>query len=208
MDGNNRWAKKNKLSKYDAYKAGADNLIKLSEHLFSSYEIKYISSFALSTNNLKRSKSILNPIFKVLKNYLNEIEQKQYQFRFDINFIGNFEFLETEIKNKIISLNKNNKFNKKLVLYINYGGREDIESASINFSKLNSQFTRHLLTNNLPDPDLLIRTGGFSRISNFFLYQIAFTELFFIKKLWPDLKKADINKIILKYRNTERKFGK
>ena len=208
MDGNNRWAKKNKLSKYDAYKAGADNLIKLSEHLFSSYEIKYISSFALSTNNLKRSKSILNPIFKVLKNYLNEIEQNQYQFRFDINFIGNFEFLETEIKNKIISLNKNNKFNKKLILYINYGGKEDIESASKNFSKLNSQFTRHLLTNNLPDPDLLIRTGGFSRISNFFLYQIAFTELFFIKKLWPDLKKADINKIILKYRNTVRKFGK
>ena len=77
-----------------------------------------------------------------------------------------------------------------------------------NFSKPNSQFTRHLLTNNLPDPDLLIRTGGFSRISNFFLYQIAFTELFFVKKLWPDLKKTDINKIILKYRNTERKFGK
>lgn len=208
MDGNNRWANKNKLSKYDAYKAGADNLIKLSEYLFRSSELKYISSFALSTNNLKRSKSILNSIFKVLKNYLDEIDQNQYKYQFDINFIGNFDFLDIELKNKIISLNKKNKFNKKLILYINYGGREDIESASINFSKPNSQFTRHLLTNNLPDPDLLVRTGGFSRISNFFLYQIAFTELFFVKKLWPDLNKNDINKIILKYRNTERKFGK
>ena len=143
-----------------------------------------------------------------MKNYLNEIDQNQYKFRFDINFIGNFEFLETKLKNKIVSLNKKNKFNKKLILYINYGGREDIESASISFSKSNSQFTPHLLTNNLPDPDLLIRTGGFSRISNFFLYQIAFTELFFIKKLWPDLNKNDINKIILKYRSIERKFGK
>jgi len=207
MDGNNRWAKKNKLSKYEAYKAGADNLIKLSNYLFSSTSLKYISSFALSTNNLKRSKSTLNPIFKVLKNYLNDIEQNQNLVQFDINFIGNLDFLESELKNKIIHLNRNNKFNKKLILYINYGGKEDIESASINFSKAKTSFTDHLSTKNLPEPELLVRTGGFSRISNFFLYQIAFTELFFTKKLWPDLKKIDLDKIILKYKNIERKFG-
>lgn len=90
---------------------------------------------------------------------------------------------------------------------MNYGGREDIQQASYN-CKQKKNYKTHLLTKNLPDPDLLIRTGGFKRISNFMLYQIAFTELYFLKKLWPDFNNTDLKKIISNYYKIDRKFGK
>ena len=106
----------------------------------------------------------------------------------------------------IKAINKKNIFKKKLILYLNYGGKEDIEQAAK--SNLYNSVEKNLLSRGFPDPEVLIRTGGFNRLSNFLLYQISFTELFFLKKLWPDLNSTDIKKIISNYRKIKRKFGK
>ena len=206
MDGNNRWSKKNSISKLNAYKKGAENLIKLSHYLFNNTKVKFISAFALSKNNLDRPPSVLNIIKKVLKNSLIQINENKLNF--DIHFLGKFEFLDKETQALINQLNHKNNFSKKLYIYINYGGREDLENAASNIKKKKSNLKSNLITSHLPDPDILIRTGGFRRISNFLLYEIAFTDFFFLDKLWPDLNNADLRKIINNYSSIERKFGR
>ena len=204
MDGNNRWSRKRSLSKYDGYKYGANKLISLTNYIFSNTGVNFISAFALSKNNLQRSSSIIKIIKKIISDTLNDYDKNKVNY--DLFFIGNFNFLESEVKEKILSINKNSFYKKKLIIYLNYGGREDIQQAA----KLNNnkKFETNLLSNKFSDPDILIRTGGFKRISNFFLYQIAFTEFFFLKKLWPDLLSTDIKKIIIQFNEIERKFGK
>lgn len=205
MDGNNRWSKKNSKSTFEAYQHGANKLMNLSQYIFSNTDVKYISAFALSRNNLNRSIQKINTIKKVLGLSLNKIEEEKLNF--NIKFIGEFDFLENQIINKIKLLNQSNKFKKTLYIFLNYGGREDIEKASFHRFKKKG-FDNYLYTKNLPDPDLLIRSGGYSRLSNFMLYQIAFTELFFLKKLWPDLTNKDLNNIFNKFKNIKRNFGK
>lgn len=205
MDGNNRWAKKKSLNKYDAYKKGSEKLIKLSFFIFNKYGIKNISAFALSSNNLKRSNFTINTIKKVLRTTLSELEN--YKINFNIRIIGNLNFLDRETIKKISKINNFKSFKKNLYIFLNYGGREDIHQASRKMNK-SDHFSNNLLTNNIPDPDILIRSGGYSRLSNFMLYQLSFTELFFIKKLWPDFTNQDIVKIIEKYHLIDRKFGK
>ena len=206
MDGNNRWSKKKSISKFTAYKKGAKNLIKLSDFIFNNSKTNFISAFALSKNNLDRPSSTLNIIKKVLKISLKEYDNKKLNF--DIHFFGNFNFIDKKSKDLINQLNKINNYSKKLYIYINYGGREDIEKAAINTKSKNNIFKNNLITSSLPDPDILIRTGGFHRLSNFLLYEIAFTELFFLRKLWPDLNISDLKKIFEKYSIIERKFGR
>ena len=206
MDGNNRWSKKKSISKFTAYKKGANNLIKLSDFIFNNSKTNFISAFALSKNNLDRPSSTLNIIKKVLKISLKELDNKKLNF--DIHFFGNFNFIDKKSKDLINQLNKINNYSKKLYIYINYGGREDIEKAAINTKSKNNIFKNNLITYSLPDPDILIRTGGFHRLSNFLLYEIAFTELFFLNKLWPDLNISDLKKIFEKYSIIERKFGR
>lgn len=206
MDGNNRWSKKKSISKFTAYKKGANNLIKLSDFIFNNSKTNFISAFALSKNNLDRPSSTLNIIKKVLKISLKELDNKKLNF--DIHFFGNFNFIDKKSKDLINQLNKINNYSKKLYIYINYGGREDIEKAAINTKSKNNIFKNNLITSSLPDPDILIRTGGFHRLSNFLLYEIAFTELFFLNKLWPDLNISDLKKIFEKYSIIERKFGR
>ena len=206
MDGNNRWSKKKSITKFFAYKKGANNLIKLSDFIFNNSKTNFISAFALSKNNLDRPSSTLNIIKKVLKISLKELDNKKLNF--DIHFFGNFNFIDKKSKDLINQLNKINNYSKKLYIYINYGGREDIEKAAINTKSKNNIFKNNLITSSLPDPDILIRTGGFHRLSNFLLYEIAFTELFFLNKLWPDLNISDLKKIFEKYSIIERKFGR
>ena len=205
MDGNNRWSKKNSLSKYDSYKRGATKIISLSDDIFLNTKVETISAFALSKNNLQRSSNILKVIKKILFEFLIELEKNNKNY--DLVFIGDFDFLEKKIKNKIDTINRNQLFKKKLIIYLNYGGREDIQQAS-NFNKNKNMFEKNLLTFGFSDPDILIRTGGFKRISNFLLYQLAFTELFFMNKLWPDISNTDIKKIISQFKKIDRKFGK
>ena len=211
MDGNNRWSKKNKTNKYNGYKKGANTIIKLSNYIFHNTDAKYVSAFALSKNNLNRSSNLILTLKKILLEFLNKVIEDEITFQFNIRFIGNRNFLSQAINKKIDQLERQKKNNTKtLLIYINYSGKNDIEQAAIkyrqNFKKI-IKFNNYLLTSGIPDPDILVRTGGFRRLSDFLIYQSSFTELFFLKKLWPDLNKKDVSKIFSKYYSIERKFG-
>ena len=121
--------------------------------------------------------------------------------------MGNFNFLNKDTKKLILKINQKNVYPKKLYIYLNYGGREDIKNAAIKFSSKITNFNSLLMTKNISDPEILIRTGGFKRLSNFMLWQLAYTELFFVKKLWPDFKSTDLIKIINNYKEIKRNFG-
>ena len=211
MDGNNRWSKKKNISKYKSYKKGAEKLIEVTNFIFSNYDINYVSAFALSKHNFKRGSVLIDIIKNVLLDFL-ESSNNINNFKYKVLFKGNLNFLPTKIVEGLKKLQKNNyKSKKKLVIYLNYSGKEDItnslkslfHSYKTNYQKLDN----HLTTAGIPDPDILIRTGGFQRISDFMLYQISFTELFFTNKLWPSISNKDISKFIEKYNKIDRKFG-
>ena len=211
MDGNNRWSKINNINKFQSYSKGANNLIKLSHNIFEKTEVKYITAFALSANNLKRSKKIIDTILRILDLNLDQALNKELNFSISIR--GDLKFLSVKLKKKIKLLEKKNSFHKKkLIILMNFSGRQDIINTinKIRFSKKNINFKNfysNSILSNIPDPDILIRAGGYQRISDFFLFNISFTELFFTKKLWPNLKYSDVEKIIKKYMKIERKFG-
>lgn len=209
MDGNNRYSKKYDIALYDSYKKGANKLLEITDFIFKNYDTNYISAFALSHNNTRRPKSIINNIIRVLDFFLNK-ENHIKDRKFNILFKGDLSFFSKNIQKKIESfINDQQNYEQKLIIYLNYSGQLDIIEAS---KKLNkrcniSLFKKNLISNDIPDPELLIRSGGHNRISDFFLFQIAFTELFFIKKLWPELTKKDIKKIYSNFKIIERKFG-
>jgi len=212
MDGNNRWAKIRDTSQYNAYKKGGENLIRIANYLFKKHKVLNISAFALSSDNLKRSKVLISQIKKVLNDFLDNFANRDYNF-FRIQILGEFDFLDKKTNDKISLLNK--RFNSSkftLYIFLNYSGKNDILNALISLKnsgkKINEiNFEKFLLTKNLPNPDILIRSGGFKRISNFFLYELAFTELFFTDTLWPNLDTKYIDNVIVKYNKIERKFG-
>jgi undecaprenyl diphosphate synthase len=211
MDGNNRWSKKNNLDISTSYRKGAINLIKIANHCFFNRNIQYVSAFALSSHNLFRSKKLISGIFIILNSYLDDFLLNNERYKFNIRFIGNLDIFEKKIKDKIISVNNNNAYSKTLIIALNYSGTDDILNASLLFNKnINKKlkFNDFLYTANYPNPDLLIRTGGYQRISDFFLFQIIFTELFFSKLLWPNFKIKSLDIIINKFIKIERKFGK
>ena len=208
MDGNNRWSKKNKKSLYDSYFKGALKLFEISEYLVLKKKIDTVSAFALSTNNLKRSKGNLDIINKVITNAVEKIfENNSYGFK--IRFIGDINIFGKTLYEKFKLIEKKNiKSNKTLNIFLNYGGQEEIINLINHFRKNNIFVTKEIVhrqyfKNLYSSPDLLVRTGGFQRLSNFILYQISFSELFFIKKLWPDINKKDLDKIINSYKFTD-----
>ena len=211
MDGNNRWSKTKNINKFQSYSKGAKNLIELSNKIFEKTEVKYITAFALSSSNLKRSKNIIDTILNILDLNLDQALDKKMNFSISIR--GNLRFLSSKLKKKIKLLeNKNSFHTKKLIILMNFSGRQDVIDTinKINFSKKNiniNNFYLNSILSDIPDPDLLIRSGGYQRISDFLLFNISFTELFFTKKLWPDLKYNDVQRIIIKYMKIERKFG-
>ncbi len=214
MDGNNRWSKKNKFNKYNGYKKGANTLIKISNYIFDNTDAKYISAFALSKNNLSRSSSLISTLKKILSEFLNKAIEDEINFNFNIRFIGNRNFLNTKINNKIDQLEKLKKnYKKNLLIYINYSGQFDIQQAALKYhqkfkhNKDKIKYSNFLMTDGIPDPDILIRTGGFKRLSDFLIFQTSFTELFFLKKLWPELNNNDLYRIFIKFKSIERKFG-
>ena len=212
MDGNNRWLKKNNLSKFKGYMEGSKTLINLTNFIFENTNTKYISAFALSKNNLNRSKNLITTLKKVLLEFLNRKIDKEILNNFNVKFIGDRSFLDDDIITKLERVEKLDQHAKKcLLIYINYSGKDDVKQAAYHFNlnknKNNLKFENFLLTKNIPDPDILIRTGGFKRLSDFLIYQSSFTEFFFINKLWPDMTKKDVLKILNKYYLLERKFG-
>lgn len=211
MDGNNRWSVKKGVSKFQAYDTGAKKLLQLSKIIFENYNTNYITAFALSTHNFKRPTYLVNNIIKVLENNIDNFINIE-KANFSIIFKGNLSFLKPSLLKKIKNIeNKNNNKKKKLSVLLNYSGKEDILKSfetSIKENKTTKKnFVKNLTLSDLPDPDILIRTGGYNRLSDFCLYNLAFTELFFFNKLWPDFNKKDIETVIAKYLNIKRKFG-
>tara|TARA_B100002019_G_scaffold199789_1_gene173129 strand:+ start:262 stop:900 length:639 start_codon:yes stop_codon:yes gene_type:complete len=211
MDGNNRWSKIKNMNKFHAYSRGANNLINLSHNIFEKTEVKFITAFALSANNLNRSKKIIDTILSILEINIDQAIIKKMNFSISIR--GDLKFLSAKLKKKIEILEKKNSFQKKkLIILMNFSGRQDVIDTinKITLAKkkisINNFYSNSILSN-LPDPDILIRTGGYQRISDFLLFNISFTELFFTKKLWPNLKFSDVQKIIYKFKKIERKFG-
>ena len=211
MDGNNRWSKKNNKTKYISYKLGAKKLIDLTKFIFDNYDINFISAFALSKHNIKRGPYLINIIKSVLRDFLDQDIQKK-NYNFNLKFKGDLSFLPIKMVKDIKHLEKlNEKSKNQLIIFLNYSGRGDIISAtkSINKNKISNEITfqKFLKSSQIPDPEMLIRSGGFKRLSDFFLYQVSFTDFFFTKTLWPDVKKSQIKKFINEFYKIERKFG-
>ena len=212
MDGNHRWSEKNQLDPFKAYIKGSEKLLQISEYIFDNFETQYITAFALSKNNLNRTKKKINILKSVIKYFLDELDDLS-KFNFRISIKGNLSFLEKRLINKINDLNsKNYKYKKNLIILVNYSGQDDILNSITKISKLKLKpnrinFEKNLFLGSIPYPDMLIRTGGYQRISNFMLYQLSFTDFFFLKKLWPDLKKSEVKNIINNFKKINRKFG-
>ncbi|WP_075504129.1 polyprenyl diphosphate synthase [Candidatus Pelagibacter communis] len=212
MDGNGRWGLKHKKSRNAGHKAGLNSVEKIIRASIKN-NIKYLTLFAFSTENWKRPKKEINYLFNLLeiflKNKINDLHKKNIKLK----IIGIKNFSSKLNKLLIFSENKT-KTNKKLQinLALNYGSKSELMNAFKQLQKtkknLNEKnFIKYLQTRNIPDPDILIRTGNTHRLSNFLLWQIAYAEIFFVKKLWPDFNEKDYNKIIKKFKSIKRNFG-
>ena len=213
MDGNGRWGLKYKNSRNAGDKAGLNIVEKIIKVTIKN-KIKFLTLFAFSTENWKRPKNEIKFLFKLLDNFIdNKIgEFKKNNIRFKI--IGDISNFNKKLKKKLIDSEKKTLKNKKLQvnLALNYGSKNELIRA---FKKLNKKkikinlknLEKNLYTIGIPDPDILIRTGNTHRLSNFLLWQLAYSEIFFEKKLWPDFNDKDYNKIITKYKKTKRNFG-
>jgi undecaprenyl diphosphate synthase len=212
MDGNGRWGLKNKNSRNAGHKAGLNTVEKIIKESIKN-KIKYLTLYAFSTENWKRPKNEIKFLFNLLENFLiNKIEDLHKQnIKLKIIGVKNFSSKLNKLLNK--SEKKTSKNNKlQINLALNYGSKFELINAFKNLKKSNDQITeqnlsKYLQTKNIPDPDILIRTGNTKRLSNFLLWQLAYSEIFFEKKLWPDFNQNDYNKIIKKFKYLKRNFG-
>ena len=209
MDGNGTWSKRKGLSKKKGHQRGVK-----SAKNFTSYSldagIKNLTLFALSNENLLRSKFELSNLFDIF--FYSFAEEKEFlkDNKIRIKFIGNLDKLPKKLKDNALSLEYETKKNKKLNLFValNYGGKQDIIQAVKKSKNKTSSFENHLFSKDLPEVDLLIRTGGYRRLSNFLLWQTSYAELYFTDVLWPDFRKKNFAKALDWYRGVNRKFGK
>ncbi len=212
MDGNGRWGLKYKNSRNAGHKAGLNTVEKIIKETIKN-KIKYLTLYAFSTENWKRPKKEINFLFNLLENFLkNRIEELHNQ-NIKLKIIGNKNFTKKLNKLLILSEKKTSR-NKKLQinLALNYGSKHELLNALKNLQKnkvkINEKNLRNYLqTKNIPDPDLLIRTGNTKRLSNFLLWQLAYSEIFFEKKLWPEFNGKDYNNVIKKFKKIKRNFG-
>jgi len=213
MDGNGRWGIKHKNSRNAGHKAGLYTVeVLIKECLVQN--IKYLTLYTFSTENWKRPKEEINYLFNLLNNFLtnkiNELKKKKIK----VKFIGEINKLPSNLKKIIKSSEKITSNNKLLQINValNYGSKNEIVKSLkfINKKKISineTNITKNLFTKNIQDPDILIRTGNTKRLSNFMLWQLAYTEIFFEKKLWPDFKGSDFKKILKRFRSIKRNFG-
>jgi undecaprenyl diphosphate synthase len=212
MDGNGRWGIKHKKSRNLGHKQGLKTVEKIIKTTIKN-NIKYLTLFAFSTENWKRPKKEINFLFNLLENFLlNKISELNKQ-SIKLKILGKRKF--TKKMNKLLNNSEKITFrNKKLQinLALNYGSKSELlnafNSINKNKKKINEKnISKYLFTSNVPDPDLLIRTGGTQRLSNFLLWQLAYSEIFFEKKLWPDFNENDYIKILNKFKKIKRNYG-
>ena len=213
MDGNGRWGLKFKNSRNAGHKAGLKTVEKIIKETIK-HKIKFLTLYTFSTENWRRPKKEINFLFSLLENFLMKRVEDLNKQNIKLKIIGVKKF--SAKLNKLLNLSeKKTSKNKKLQinLALNYGSKSELINAfkklDKNKDKINEKnLTKYLQTQNIPDPDLLIRTGNTSRLSNFLLWQLAYSEIFFEKKLWPEFNENDYNKIIKKFKNIKRNFGK
>jgi undecaprenyl diphosphate synthase len=213
MDGNGRWGLRHKNSRNAGHKAGLKTVEKIIKEPIKN-KIKFLTLYAFSTENWKRPKKEISFLFGLLENFLTNRLNELHKKNIKLKIIGNKKF--SSRLNKLLNLSeKKTSKNKKLQinLALNYGSKFELINAFKNLNKNKDKINeknikKYLQTHNIPDPDILIRTGNTQRLSNFLLWQLAYSEIFFEKKLWPDFNENDYNKIIKKFKNIKRNFGK
>ena len=220
MDGNRRWAKEKGLDTKLGHKAGAETLEKIASFA-NDIGLKYLTVYAFSTENWKRTKEEVGALMVLLNNYLDKFLNRESLRNIRIKILGNIENLDNGLKTSIKKIVEKSKNNTGLTLNIafNYGGRDEIVRAVRNISEEVKQgninvedIDEDLVSNNMytkgePEPDLLIRPGGELRVSNFLLWQLAYTEFLFIDKYWPDFTEEDLLNAISIFEKRNRKFG-
>lgn len=220
MDGNRRWAKEKGIDTKLGHKAGAEILEKIAA-FGNEIGLKYLTVYAFSTENWKRTKEEIGALMLLLQNYLDKFLNRESLRNIRIRVMGNINELDKGLKDSINRLVEKSKNNTGLTLNIafNYGGRNEIVRATkqiatmvkndeIKIDDINEEmFSNNLYTKGEPEPDLLIRTGGEVRVSNFLLWQLAYTEFLFVEKYWPDFDKEDLLNAINIFEQRNRKFG-
>jgi len=213
MDGNGRWG----LKKFKSRKLGHQQGLKTVEKIIKATiqkKIKYLTLYTFSTENWRRPNYEINFLFKLLDEYLSKNLNELSKHNLKINILGNLNKFPIQLKKSLKNTIKSTANNKKLQinLALNYGSKSEILHSFKELIKkklkVNSKnIEKNLYTKNIPDPEILIRTGDTKRLSNFLLWQISYTEIFFVKKLWPDFNENDFFTIIKKYKKIKRKFG-
>ncbi len=214
MDGNGRWGLKKKNSRNLGHKKG---IIRVEEVINQSIKkkIKFLTLYTFSSDNWKRPKIEINFLLNLLENYIDKELDNLKNKNIKIKVLGDISRFPKGLKTKLQKVERktNNNTLIQINIALNYGSRQELINA---FKKINinkkKKITENLISNNLytkniPDPEILIRTGNTNRLSNFLLWQINYTEIFFVKKLWPDFKKNDFNKILNKFNRIKRNFG-
>ena len=213
MDGNGRWGLRKKKSRNHGHTEGVKVVEKIIEASISN-KIKYLTLYTFSTENWKRPKKEISFLIYLLERYIDQQFENLLKKNIKLKILGNLNKFPSSLKKKLNKVQKISKKNNKIQinLALNYGSKEEIitsvkkiinQSKSIN----DKNIKKNLYTKDIPDPEILIRTGNRFRLSNFLLWQISYTEIFFVKKLWPDFNKNDFNKIIFEFKKMRRNFG-
>jgi undecaprenyl diphosphate synthase len=217
MDGNGRWARERGLPRLAGHKAGGENIRPVVK-VFAECGVRYLTLYAFSTENWSRPRVEVSGLLGLLGRKIDQETQTFHQENIRLVHLGRLDRLSRQLSNKVkaaVELTQNNT-GLTLCLAFDYGGRDEIVqatrhilSAGISGEDLDeSVFARYLYSSGIPDPDLVIRTGGESRLSNFLLWQAAYSELYFTPVLWPDFGREDVEKALLEHRRRRRRFGR
>ncbi|MBR6921136.1 MAG: di-trans,poly-cis-decaprenylcistransferase [Clostridia bacterium] len=214
MDGNGRWAKKRRLPRELGHKAGADAFERIVNYCYD-IGVGAVTVYAFSTENWKRPKREVDALFMLFTEFIDHYVEKLKHRSVRLIFIGDREPFSESFRKRIENVEKKTENNDKMILYlgVNYGGRDDIchaVNSLIAEGKTNiteEDISNRIYTSLSPDPDLIIRTGGEYRISNFLIWQSAYSELYITDTLWPDMKESDVDLAIQEFMKRERRFG-
>jgi len=217
MDGNGRWAKKRGLPRLAGHKAGGDNIRPVVK-IFANYGVKYLTLYMFSTENWNRPRIEVAGLLSLLAKKIDQETQAFHQENIRLVHLGRLDRLSQKLREKVkaaVELTKNNT-GLTLCLAFDYGGRDEIVQAARRIASAGipgnnideSVFAQYLYSPDIPNPDLVIRTGGESRLSNFLLWQAAYSELYFTPVLWPDFGHKDVEEALSEYQRRQRRFGK
>jgi undecaprenyl diphosphate synthase len=213
MDGNGRWGIQKKKSRNYGHSKGIEVVENIIEEAVSK-KIKYLTLFTFSTENWKRPKSEIKFLITILEKYIQKELNNLIKKKIKLKIIGNLDKFPKSLKLKLKNAEKLTRSNNKIqiIIALNYGSKEEIintvkklNNSSIRINEKN--ISENLYTKNIPDPEILIRTGNRNRLSNFLLWQLSYTEIYFVSKLWPDFTRKDFSKIINNFSKVKRNFG-